>query len=262
MSPKMRKQLIRAFYWITVMSIVILSTEGCRVAKTLPVVVTIPGVTEPGAVPCLGGIWEGLEMGRTTQAELRRWIETSPIVHRDSLTDYSRVSAYGIQEHLYRWDLTAGYKRWLTISVISGTVSSVHFPILYPLTLAQVIEPIGEPKYVQAADAYYGAHCIYTVEFDYPHIGLIVIADLLPCDGIQRDRVTGEKTGPLEPDFRVSFIMCSQPGTLEEVIQSIYATSPEAAALGASRRHRWSGFGRVRLFRPSLNPVPTPPVQP
>lgn len=262
MSPKIRKQIVWAFYWITVIGVTLLSTEGCRWAKTLPVVVTIPGVTEPGAIPCLGGVWEGLEMGRTTETELRRWLQTSPLVHRDSLNDYPRVSAYGIQEHIYRWDLTAGHNRWLTISVISETVSSVHFPILYPLTLAQVIEQIGEPEYILADDVYYGSHCFYTVEFDYPRLGLIVVADLLPCDGIQRDRVTGEKTGLLEPDFRVNFISCGQPGTLKEIIQSIYAMSPEAATLEANQHHQWSGFGRVRLFRPFLGATPTPMVQP
>lgn len=262
MSPKMRKQLIQAFSWIVVTSLVLLPAGGCRKAKMFPVVVAIPGVTQPGAIPCLGGVWEGLEMGRTTQAELRRWLQTSPVVHRDSLTDYPRVSAYGIQEHIYRWDLTAGYNRWLTIRVISETVSSIHFPILYPLTLGQVIERIGEPEYVLAGDIYYGSHCFYTVKFDYPRLGLVVVADLLPCDGIQRDQVTGEKTGPLEPDFRVSFISCGQPGTLEEIIRSIYAVSPEAATLEANRHQRWSGFGRVRLFRPSLGVTPTPTVQP
>lgn len=244
----------------------ILMLEGCKETtiapkRKPPALVRIPGVTEPGQIPCLKGVWEGLEMGRTTEAELRQWLKTSHAVST-IFENFSRVSVDGIQEYVYRWDLTGGFGWWLEIDVISETVSSAHFPVLYPLTLAQVIEQIGEPEYVLAGDIYYGPHCFYEVEFDYPHLGLIVVTDRLPCDGIQQDWVAGEKTGPLEPNFRVGFIRCSQPGTLEEVIQRIYVTSPKGAAMAASRRHQWSGFGRIRLFRPFMGNTPTPLVQP
>lgn len=237
----------------------IIMLEGCgKPSKKCPFVVTIPGVTEPGPIPGLRGIWAGLEIGHTTHTELLQWLETSPFVDRGSLQSSSRTSPYGVQEHIYKWDLTAGCWKWLAISVISETVSSVHFPILYHLTLGQVIEQIGEPEYILAGDVYYGSHCFYTVKFNYPNLGLVVIADSLPCNGIQQDRATGEKTGPLEPEFQVSFIKCTQPGTLEEIIQSLYATSPEAAALETKQHQRWLGFGRVRLFRPLPGSGPTP----
>lgn len=114
--------------------------NGCTVLREVPqVTISVPGVTEPSdELLCVGGAWQGIEPGSTTEDELVQWLEISPLVDQPSLSDMIDFSSHAMGLHTYSWALRADHQ-WLSICVISNTVSNIRFPILYSLRLGDVV---------------------------------------------------------------------------------------------------------------------------
>ncbi|MDZ7272425.1 MAG: hypothetical protein ONB17_12485 [candidate division KSB1 bacterium] len=184
---------------------------------------------------------------------MRQWLDVSPVVDRASLSDmYRTLVNNGVVVHQYGWALSNYQWERLHVVVISGTVASVHTPILYPLTLGEVVAALGEPEYAEASAANYADYCTYGIEVFYPSLGVEFYADDIPggCEMVTQVPGTNHRTGPIEPGFNISAISCHVPGSLAESFQYVFGATPQDSLMMADHVQEWPGFGQIQLFEP------------
>ncbi len=212
--------------------------------------IVIPGVTEPGDdIPCVGGEWQGIRPGVTSEEDLVQWLETAPVVDQDSLSTWPPYTApNGLIVKEYGW--YAGESPFpIRIAVVSDTVSSISLWLQYSLTLKRVVDELGPPDYVEAyIKMAYSDACLYDINVYYPHLGLVLYGEQNICDGFERDPMTGQLSGPLEQDVELELVFCTQPSSIVAVLQTYKLFTLEEATEYADHQLRgWTGFGRILL---------------
>lgn len=218
------------------------------------ITVHVPGITEPAnTFPCNWGVWDTLKFGVTTEEQLVDWLAESKLVHQPSLGDGWREPSEVVpfRTHVYSWlivDNNTVFHNSIGLDVISDTLSSLRTPVLYPLTLGEVVEQLGPPESVllDLIDRY--EELAYSYELYYPAQGVVVsgaIYDQTVCEQIDRS-----EKGSLEITWPVASLTCSAPGTLSTVIRARYGISPQASEQMVKLTQLWEGFGERYLLNP------------
>lgn len=228
------------------------TTPAVSITVTPELLLDIPGITYPAPVfPCSIGIWDTLEFGVTTEEQLAQWLTQSEYVHRPSLREgWVEESVGASKRHRYIWNVKDEgiYRTSMRLYVTSGTLSSLWTPFFYPITLETIVTQLGPPQAVSVYLDQRHEEWSYTYEFYYPGQGIVVsgtISDPTLCGQINE-----QKIGLLEPTWPVLNLSCNAPGTLVEVVQSMYGISIQASEDLAELTQLWKGFGESY----SLNP--------
>ena len=246
-----------------VLIIIVLLLDSCINSTHIPVLgptstpaptptplIDIPGITEPADVfPCQNGIWTGLRFGYSTEDQLTQWLKESSMV-RDNVAalDWRQQNYGGLPMHVYDWDIWTNGQTYarITLNVVSDTLYSMWTPLLYTLTLRDIIEQLGEPAYIEVTISPQ-EECAYFYAFYYPLQGIEVngvVYDEAVCQ-----EVIGNE-GPLKDGWLVDHMICGRPGRLDDFIEAMYGVPPEVATQIAGRLQPWTGFGQVILSTP------------
>lgn len=228
------------------------TTPAVSITVTPESLLDIPGITYPAPVfPCSMGIWDTLEFGVTTEEQLAQWLRQSGYVHRPSLREgWVEESVGAAKRHRYIWNVKAEgiYRTSMRLYVTSGTLSSLWTPFFYSITLETIVTQLGPPQAVSVYLDQRYEEWSYTYELYYPEQGIVVsgaISDPTLCGQINE-----QKTGLLEPTWPVLNLSCNSPGTLVEVVQSMYGISAQASEELAGLTQSWKGFGARYVLDP------------
>lgn len=245
---------------ITLMVLLLFSSQCVHIPirKEIPtpsatppeVLVRILGITEPAdKFPCGYGTWNALEFGVTTEEQLTQWLAKSELVHQPSLIDgWIEEPTSAFKAHRYSWNVRNEgiYRTSVNLYVISGTLSSLWTSFLYPQTLGDVVDALGEPQSVSIYLNNRYEECAYSYEFYYLAQGIRIGGSIY--DNTLCQRILEDQQALLEATWPVTDLSCSLGGTAEEVVGAIYGVTPEAAAQIVKFLQPWSGFGQKYLL--------------
>lgn len=189
--------------------------------------------------PCAPPCWHNIVPGISDEADVRSQLESSPLVRKGTL-DYSLTEEAGEQLVKFHWQSPRG-KRPNVIVLRDGKVLWIEIGLDYELTLGEIVNKYGSPESIYA---YAGCadFCWYSINFDYPTMGLMLQSYSLADPGDVADG-----TVLISEEVKITTACYFAPASLQKILGEVLMLPPDRVEYFMTSRQKWEGFGRYRL---------------